>query len=290
MTNEVVSVEVLVPVSEMVIEGRSFSIYGTFENPLFLAKDVAEWIDYSYESKSKGIRKISQMMGMVDEDEKIKGSYNVATTSDGDNVATTSRKTQETWFLTEHGMYEVLMQSRKPVAKEYKKIVKAHMKELRTSGVSLRQNLTLEQQTVVLLSKLDEVLIQQETELAQLNSQIETLGEQAGLLEEEIQVVDNQIKELRPYAKKYKEFLSEDALMTIDDFARIMYPRYSLGRNQLFQYMRDNRMIGSEGRNRNMPHRQLVNRNVLKLLKGQVFITKQGFDYLCDSLDSHFNL
>lgn len=61
-------------------------------------------------------------------------------------------------------------------------------------------------------------------------------------------------------------------------------------RNQLFQYMRDNRMIGSEGRNRNMPHRQLVNRNILKLLKGQVFITKQGFDYLCDSLDSHFNL
>ena len=26
--------------------GKEFRIYGDFENPLFLAKDVAEWIDY----------------------------------------------------------------------------------------------------------------------------------------------------------------------------------------------------------------------------------------------------
>ncbi|HDR4736906.1 TPA: phage antirepressor KilAC domain-containing protein [Bacillus cereus] len=271
MTNEVMNVEVLVPISEMVFEGRSFSIYGTFEEPLFLAKDVAQWIEYDVSS-------INKMLRNVDEDEKVR------------KIVPTQSGAQESWMLTEQGMYEVLLQSRKPVAKECKKVVKAHMKELRVSGVTLRQNLTLQQQTVVLLSKLDEVLIQQEAELAQLNAQIESLGEQTELLEEEIRVVDNQIKELQPYAKKYKEFLSEDALMTIDDFARIMFPRYSLGRNQLFQYMRDNRMLGSEGRNRNMPHRQLVNRNILKLLKGQVFITKQGFDYLCDSLDSHFNL
>lgn len=278
MTNEVMSVEVLVPISEMVFEGRSFSIYGTFENPLFLAKDVAEWIDYSFKDKRKTARDISKMLKTVDEDEKLVGTLFL------------SGQNRNSWFLTEQGMYEVLMQSRKPIAKECKKVIKQHMKELRQQGVTLQSNLSVDQQASVLLSKLDELLIQQETELAQLNSQIEMLDEQTDLLEEEIRVVDNQIKEVQPYAQKYKEFLSEDALMTIDDFSRIMYPRYSLGRNQLFQYMRTNRMIGSEGRNRNMPHRQLVNRNVLKLLKGQVFITKQGFDYLCDSLDSHFNL
>ncbi|MES9681722.1 BRO family protein [Gottfriedia acidiceleris] len=271
MTTEVMNVEVLVPISEMTFEGRSFAIYGTFENPLFLAKDVAEWIEYDASS-------INKMLKNVDEDEKVR------------KIVPTQSGAQESWMLTEQGMYEVLLQSRKPVAKECKRVVKAHMKELRTAGVTLRQNLTLKQQTSVLLSKLDELLIQQETELAQLNLQIEMLGEQTDLLEEEIRVVDSQIRELQPYAEKYKEFLSEDALMTIDDFARIMYPRYSLGRNQLFQLMRDKRMLGSEGRNRNMPHRQLVNRNVLKLLKNQVFITKRGFDYLCDTLDSHFNL
>ena len=27
--------------------GKDFKIYGDFENPLFLAKDVAEWIEHS---------------------------------------------------------------------------------------------------------------------------------------------------------------------------------------------------------------------------------------------------
>lgn len=29
------------------ILGREVTVYGDIENPLFLAKDVAEWIDYS---------------------------------------------------------------------------------------------------------------------------------------------------------------------------------------------------------------------------------------------------
>lgn len=38
------------------------------------------------------------------------------------------------WFLTEDGLYEVLMQSRKPIAKAFKKEVKKILKELRTKG------------------------------------------------------------------------------------------------------------------------------------------------------------
>lgn len=44
---------------------KNFKIYGSFENLLFLAKDVAEWIDYS---KSNGKYKVSQMVSTVDEE------------------------------------------------------------------------------------------------------------------------------------------------------------------------------------------------------------------------------
>ena len=44
--------------------GKEFRIYGDFENPLFLAKDVAEWIDYE-------ISNVSKMVKNVDDDEKI---------------------------------------------------------------------------------------------------------------------------------------------------------------------------------------------------------------------------
>ncbi len=58
----------------------------------------------------------------VDNDEKVVN-----------NVYTLGGK-QKCWFLTEYGLYEVLMQSRKPVAKEFKKGVKKILKEIRQQG------------------------------------------------------------------------------------------------------------------------------------------------------------
>ena len=50
-------------INEQTVLGKNFRIYGDFENPLFLAKDVAEWIEHS---------KVSIMLESVDDDEKIK--------------------------------------------------------------------------------------------------------------------------------------------------------------------------------------------------------------------------
>ena len=97
-------------IDERELLGKEFKMYGDFENPLFLAKDVAEWIEHS---------KTSMMLEGVDEDEKLK------------ETIFTSGQNREVWFLTEDGLYEVLMQSRKPIAKEFKKKVKEILKELR---------------------------------------------------------------------------------------------------------------------------------------------------------------
>lgn len=100
---------------ERQVLGKDFKIYGTKENPLFLAKDVAEWIDYE-------VSNVSKMVKRVDEDEKI-----IARTN---NTSAT--------FLTEDGLYEVLMQSRKPIAKQFKKEVKKILKQIRTTGGAVR--------------------------------------------------------------------------------------------------------------------------------------------------------
>ena len=67
-------------------------MYGNDENPLFLAKDVAAWIEHS---------DVSMMMRNVDDEEKVT------------NIVCTHGGNQNAWFLTEDGLYEVLMQSRK---------------------------------------------------------------------------------------------------------------------------------------------------------------------------------
>ncbi len=93
--------------------GKHFRIYGDFENPLFLAKDVAKWIEH---------KNPTEMIRNVDEDEKLVSTI----LSAGQN--------REVIMLTEDGFYEVLMQSRKPIAKQFKKKVKEILKEIRKTG------------------------------------------------------------------------------------------------------------------------------------------------------------
>lgn len=102
--------------------GREFTIYGTSENPLFLAKDVAEMIGHS---------KADVMISMVDDDEKVKVNNVYVDGRTGGNGV---------WLLTEDGLYEVLMQSRKPIAKEFKKGVKTILKEIRKNGGYIATN------------------------------------------------------------------------------------------------------------------------------------------------------
>lgn len=104
--------------------GKEFHIYGTVEEPLFLAKDVASWIGHT---------DLSRMVNLVDDDEKLKRTLYV------------SGQSRNMWFLTENGVYEVLFQSRKPIAKQFKKQVKAILKEIRKTGGYIDEGATTQQ-------------------------------------------------------------------------------------------------------------------------------------------------
>ena len=67
------------------VMGKQFTMYGDFENPLFLAKEVANWIDYSESN-------VSKLVAMVEEDEKVR------------NIITTLGGNQEAWFVTKYGV------------------------------------------------------------------------------------------------------------------------------------------------------------------------------------------
>ena len=112
----------LTVIQETEILGKIIKMYETINNPLFLASDVAEWIEYS---SSNGKLKTSQMMKMCDDEEK--GIYNVATLGG----------VQTKWFLTEGGLYEVCIQSRQPIAKQMKTEIKKYLKTIRQTGAAI---------------------------------------------------------------------------------------------------------------------------------------------------------
>ena len=160
----------LAVINEQEVLGKQFRIYGTAEEPLFLAKDVASWIEYS--KSGNGSYNIAQMLKTIDEDEKI--------------FASTNNVSREQWFLTEDGLYEVLMQSRKPIAKQFKKKVKEILKEIRKTGQYVVKAMSeleiLHRATAVLMEQEKKIKAIEETqaahnkEIAVVNSRIDSIN------------------------------------------------------------------------------------------------------------------
>lgn len=70
-------------ISKSNLLGREINVYGSVENPLFMAKDVAGWIEHS---------DVSTMMRNLDNEEKVT------------NIVCTPGGKQNAWFLTEDGL------------------------------------------------------------------------------------------------------------------------------------------------------------------------------------------
>lgn len=111
MSQQVEEKDIINPEVITVLNTR-FNMYGTVDNPLFLAQDIAEMIEYSAD-------KVDQMITNVDDDEKLT-----------DTIYRSGQK-REMWFLTENGLYELLMQSRKPLAKAFKAEIKKLLHQMR---------------------------------------------------------------------------------------------------------------------------------------------------------------
>lgn len=83
-------------IDKIKILDKDFLVYGTEEEPLFLAKDVATWIDHS---------KTAMMLASVDDDKKLICKIYQ------------SGQIRGMWFITKNGLLQILSNSRKTKAK-----------------------------------------------------------------------------------------------------------------------------------------------------------------------------
>lgn len=97
-----------------------FKIYGTKEEPLFLAQDIAEILDY--QRNTDGTPVVRKMLNILDDDEKL--MFQIGS----------SGQMRQMWFVTENGLYRILMRSDKPNARHFQKQVSKILKEIRLNG------------------------------------------------------------------------------------------------------------------------------------------------------------
>ncbi|MGL6167415.1 MAG: BRO-N domain-containing protein [Fusobacteriaceae bacterium] len=100
-----------------VILGKELRIFGDIDSPLFLAKDISEWIEHSNQSK---------MLDIVGGSKGVTLGY----------ILTNGGK-QEVKFLTEKQVYRILMRSDKPIALELQDGIFEFLKAWRKGDVKV---------------------------------------------------------------------------------------------------------------------------------------------------------
>lgn len=190
--------------------GKEFKIYGDFENPLFKANDVAQWIEHS---------NVSKMLESIDNIEKVK--YEIGTLTNSYSA----------WFLTEDGLYEVLMQSRKPIAKAFKKEVKIILKTIRQNGMYVT----------------DKLLDDPDLAIKAFTKPKEE--------REKRKALETQIEEDKPKVLFANAVETSKSTILIGDLAKILKQNgIDIGQKRLFSWLRDNGyLIKRNGSDYNMP-------------------------------------
>lgn len=228
---------VLTVIQETEILGKKIRMYGSIESPLFLASDVADWIEHSQTSK---------MVKSVDDVEKLMGTIFL------------SGQKREVWFLTEDGLYEVCMQSRKPIAKEMKKEIKKYLKSIRLTGAAIPAG---DEQKMVSYY------------FSSLSSETQ------GVIVNEL-IAKN--KELQQF---YDDLMNTEGLMSINTCAKEL----GIGEYTLFAYLRGKKVFFYDKDMVNIPYERFRKEGKFAVketpchdgkIRSVTYVTKKGLDYI----------
>lgn len=220
---------------------QNFKIYGSKEEPMFLAKDVANWIEHN---------KPSEMLANIEDDEKLKA------------IVSHAGQKREMWFLDENGLYEVLMQSRKPIAKQFKKEIKVILKNIRKTGTHMTPE------------TIEKVLADPDT-IIQIATQLKE--ERAKRMQAEVVLEQQKPKVLFAQAVE----ASETSILVGQLAKLITQNGISIGQNRLFAWLRENGYLGKKGAHYNEPTQYAIERGWFEVIErtvpkhdGSVLVTR----------------
>lgn len=204
--------------NEQVVLWKEFKVYGSIEQPLFKADEVSKWIEHSA---------THMMIKSVDDEEK---SLETIFREDG--------STNKQWFLTEDGLHEVLMQSRKPIAKEFKKEVKKILKQMRLTGG-------------VVVEDREEEFIQNYS--PSFSNEVKTA--MVLDLRKQNQEMKLKLEEAKPMIAFAETVAASSDTIDMSEMAKLICKEgIKIGRNRLFDFLRDNNIL----RHNNEPYQKYV--------------------------------
>lgn len=229
--------KLLTVIQETEILGKKIQMYGSIDNPYFMATDVAKWIEHS---------NARSMIKTVDDDEK--GVKNVYTLGG----------IQNKWFLTEDGLYECCMQSRKPVAKEIKTEIKKYLKSIRLTGAAIPIG----------------------NEKKMVNYYFSSLSSDL-----QGQIVNELIEKNKELQQFYDDLMNTEGLMSMNTVSKELN---GFGLKTLYAYLREKKIMFYKD-NINIPYQRFMNQGLFQVVESPcadgkcrptTYATKKGLDYI----------
>ena len=228
--------EVLQVIKETEILGKQIKMYGSIEKPYFVASDVAEWL---------GERDGYTVSRKVSDEEK------------DTQIVCTLGGNQKTTVLTEDGLYEACMLSRKKIARPLKSEIKKYLKSIRLTGAAIPEGREQEMVNYYFSS---------------LSSDLQG------------QIVNELIEKNKELQQFYDDLMNTEGLYHMNTVAKEL----KIGRNTLFAYLRGKDIMFYQD-NANVPYQRFMNQGLFKVVESPcadgkyrptTYATKKGLDYI----------
>lgn len=222
-------------------EGRQIRALTIEGEPYFVGKDVAEVLGYSNSRKA--------IADHVDSEDK------------GVTKCYTLGGTQQTTIINESGLYSLILASKLPTAKKFKRWVTSEvLPAIRKHGAYMTD--------------------------AKAAAIVTDKGSLADLLQqaaEQLKRKDIQIEQMKPKALFADAVSTSDTPILVGELAKILHQNgVSMGQNRMFRWLRDNGyLISKKGTSYNMPTQRAMELGLFKIKEnaithsdGHVTITK----------------
>ena len=240
--------EVLTVIQETVILGKKIVMYGSIESPYFVASDVAEWL---------GERDGYTVARKVSDEEK------------DTQIVCTLGGNQKTTVLTEDGLYDACMLSRKKIAKPLKKEIKKYLKSIRLTGAAIPVG----------------------NEQKMVNYYFSSLSSDL-----QGQIVNELIEKNKELQQFYDDLMNTEGLMQINTVAKEL----GIGEYTLFAYLRGKKVFFYDKDKVNVPYERFRKEGKFVVketpchdgnIRAVTYATKKGLEYIRKILrkDGYYN-
>ncbi|MGG1664538.1 phage antirepressor KilAC domain-containing protein [Brevibacillus sp. NRS-1366] len=221
----------------------------------FLAKDVCDLLEHSDSRKA---------VNRLDDDEKLIGTIFL------------SGQNRETWLINEAGLYSLILTSRKPEAKVFKRwITHEVLPSIRKTGQYI---LPSQSQQFTLPATYKEALIELVAKVEENEQLHQTISEQ------------------QPKVEMYDTLMNAEGCQNMSQVAKSL----EWGRNRLYAFLRDENILIDSNcpYKRNLPHQQYIDKDYFKVIdvpvrsstgigiSQQTLATSKGVEFIAKLVNS----